>query len=82
MRPVNLIGTPEAAQMAKNLIMDIVDTDTKNFANQGGRLSDSGLFRGGNNDKINDQIYVPSESVGMIIGKGLQLRIKDYHFQS
>ena len=69
-RPVNLIGTPEAAKMAKDLIMDIVETDTKNFANQGGRISDTGQFRGGNNDKINDQIYVPSESVGMIIGKG------------
>ena len=71
LRPVNLIGTPEAARTAKDLIMDIVDMDTKNLTNQGGRLSDSGLLRGTGNDKINDQIHVPSESVGMIIGKGL-----------
>lgn len=73
LRPVNLIGTPEAAQMARELIMDIVETDTKNFANQGGRLADAGPFRGGSSDKVNDQVFVPSESVGMIIGKGLQM---------
>ena len=70
LRPVNLIGTPEAARMAKELIMDIVDTDTKNLTSQGGRPSDNATFRGGGNDKIIDQILVPSESVGMIIGKG------------
>ena len=78
LRPVNLIGTPEAARMAKELIMDIVDTDTKNLTNQGGRLSDNGLFRGAANDKINDQIFVPSESVGMIIGKGSQLYHREW----
>lgn len=69
LRPVNLVGTPEAAKMAKDLIMDIVETDTKNLTNQSGR-TDNVMFRGGGNDKINDQILVPSESVGMIIGKG------------
>lgn len=71
LRPVNLIGTPEAARMAKDLIMDIVETDTKNLTNQIGRPSDNAFFRGGGTDKINDQIHVPSESVGMIIGKGM-----------
>ena len=71
LRPVNLIGTPEAAKMAKEFIMDIVDTDTKNITNQGSRPSDSRVPLGGGNDKINDQIMVPSEAVGMIIGKGV-----------
>ena len=81
LRPVNLIGTPQAAAMAKDLIMEIVDSDTKSLANQGGAGRDTGrgqgygvhsgadAFNGG--DKINDTIVVPSEAVGMIIGKGL-----------
>ena len=81
LRPVNLIGTPQAAAMAKDLIMEIVDSDTKSLANQGGAGRDTGrgqgygghsgadAFNGG--DKINDTIIVPSEAVGMIIGKGL-----------
>lgn len=81
LRPVNLIGTPQAAAMAKDLIMEIVDSDTKSLANQGGAGRDAGRgpgyggpgagdgFNGG--DKINDTIIVPSEAVGMIIGKGL-----------
>lgn len=69
LRPVNLIGTPEAAKMAKELIMDIVETDTKNLTSSSGN-PDNGMFRGVGSDKINDQILVPSESVGMIIGKG------------
>lgn len=88
LRPVNLIGTPQAAALAKNLIMEIVDSDTKSMANQGpgpsrdiprqgaygGQGSASGMV--GNNfgggDRINDSIYVPSGAVGMIIGKGKQ----------
>ncbi|KAA6414605.1 MAG: hypothetical protein FRX48_01355 [Lasallia pustulata] len=80
LRPVNLIGTPQAAATAKDLIMEIVDSDTKSLANQGGAGRDMGrgpgygvpgggdAFNGG--DKINDTIIVPSEAVGMIIGKG------------
>ena len=75
LRPVNLIGTPEAAKMARDLIMDIVETDTKNLPNSGGK-PDNGIFRGGGNEKINDQIIVPSESVGMIIGKGKQYQLQ------
>ena len=83
LRPVNLIGTPQAAAMAKDLIMEIVDSDTKSLANQGAQAPardatrDYGGYGGGGGDsyggggeKINDHIIVPSEAVGMIIGKG------------
>ena len=76
LRPVNLIGTPQAATMAKELIMEIVESDTKSLASQGNQTGAPrerqpvlGLG-GGEGDKINDQIFVPSEAVGMIIGKG------------
>ena len=75
LRPVNLIGTSQAAAMAKNLIMEIVESDTKNTANQGAPPRDQGGRGGGyggnEGEKINDQIVVPSDAVGMIIGKGL-----------
>ncbi|KAI9697317.1 MAG: hypothetical protein M1836_004881 [Candelina mexicana] len=82
LRPVNLIGSPQAAAMAKELIMEIVDSDTKSLANQGssqrepartasyGAYGGAGDNYGGGGDKINDTILVPSEAVGMIIGKG------------
>lgn len=73
LRPVNLIGTPSAAAMAKELIMEIVESDTKSLANQGGMPRDTpgiSQLRGADGDKINDRIIVPSEAVGMIIGKG------------
>lgn len=82
LRPVNLIGTPQAADKAKALIMEIVESDTKNLASQGGSggpreqgrtPSFGGGFGGGDGDKINDEIMVPSDAVGMIIGKGLCL---------
>ncbi|KAH8196636.1 hypothetical protein TruAng_009195 [Truncatella angustata] len=84
LRPVNLIGTREAAAQAKEQIMEIVDSDSrqnnngaaaapskpdrapKNDFGQGGR----GHAPAGGDDKINDAIFVPSEAVGMIIGKG------------
>ncbi|KAI0019840.1 hypothetical protein F4780DRAFT_408597 [Xylariomycetidae sp. FL0641] len=77
LRPVNLIGPQPAAAQAKELILEIVDSDSRNVNNNeggknrapkndhGGRDSAQGGF-----DKINDAIYVPSEAVGMIIGKG------------
>ena len=81
LRPVNLIGTPQAAGMAKDLIMEIVESDTKSLANQGSGPRDVGRgppgfggFGGGDSfggDKVNDTIAVPSEAVGMIIGKGM-----------
>ncbi|KAH6621671.1 hypothetical protein B0J18DRAFT_369689 [Chaetomium sp. MPI-SDFR-AT-0129] len=76
LRPVNLIGAPAAARHAKELILEIVDSDSRNGSNpnnaRGGR---SDNFGGGGGDggafeKTNDSIYVPSDAVGMIIGKG------------
>jgi far upstream element-binding protein len=80
LRPVNLIGSPAAAAHAKELIMEIVDSDTKQMdgsnqqqphhqQNQRRDLDPYGGGGGGGN-KINDSIMVPSDAVGMIIGKG------------
>lgn len=90
LRPVNLIGTPQAAAMAKELIMEIVESDTKSLANQGGNVREiKGASSGGvggsdgaNNDKISDTIIVPSEAVGMIIGKGWHASIYSLFQQS
>lgn len=80
LRPVNLIGSREAAARAKDLIMEIVESDSKNAVTKdrappqrdSGRDSGygGGHGGGGGGDKINDSIFVPSEAVGMIIGKG------------
>ncbi|EFW98744.1 far upstream element-binding protein [Grosmannia clavigera kw1407] len=103
LRPVNLIGARAMTNQAKELIMEIVDSDTRNSngggpggpggaggpssapfrgAGGGGREGFGGApggggagFRGGpggggGGDRINDSIFVPSEAVGMIIGKG------------
>lgn len=79
LRPVNLIGTPQASKTAKDLIMEIVESDTKSLANsgnQGGASREKNnapqALGGGDGDKINDRIFVPSEAVGMIIGKGIR----------
>ncbi|KAG4431185.1 hypothetical protein IFR05_013330 [Cadophora sp. M221] len=83
LRPVNLIGSREAAARAKDLIMEIVESDSKTNnekqgppprttgrdAGHGGGFS-GGAAPGGGGDTSNDSIYVPSEAVGMIIGKG------------
>ncbi|KAI6085065.1 hypothetical protein F4821DRAFT_161368 [Hypoxylon rubiginosum] len=78
LRPVNLIGPPHASAMAKDFILEIVDSDSRN-GNAGGNEHTKGRppkndhGRDNSNqmgDKINDSIYVPSEAVGMIIGKG------------
>lgn len=82
LRPVNLIGSPAAAAHAKELIMEIVDSDTKQmdgpapnqqhhqpqFQNKRDNFDPYSGAGGGN--KINDSIMVPSDAVGMIIGKG------------
>lgn len=80
LRPVNLIGSREAASRAKDLIMEIVESDSKNAAtkDRAPAQRDSGRDAGysanygggGNSDKASDSIFVPSEAVGMIIGKG------------
>lgn len=76
LRPVNLIGSREAAAKAKDLIMEIVESDSKTSAEkarlppQRDNARDMGYGGAGGGDKINDSIFVPSEAVGMIIGKG------------
>jgi far upstream element-binding protein len=77
LRPVNLIGSREAASRAKEMIMEIVESDSKTSATkdhvpaQKTQGRDAGFGGGhGGGDKITDSIYVPSEAVGMIIGKG------------
>jgi far upstream element-binding protein len=73
LRPVNLIGSREAAAHAKDLIMEIVESDSKGIPikdrlpPQREPARDAGY---GGSDKVNDTILVPSEAVGMIIGKG------------
>ncbi|KAI1412421.1 hypothetical protein F5Y13DRAFT_47034 [Hypoxylon sp. FL1857] len=75
LRPVNLIGPTAATTQAKDLILEIVASDSRN-GHDGNRAprtqrADHGRDNGqGGPDKINDSIYVPSEAVGMIIGKG------------
>ncbi|KAL2073572.1 hypothetical protein VTL71DRAFT_10898 [Oculimacula yallundae] len=82
LRPVNLIGSREAAAHAKDLIMEIVESDSKTnnekqaapARNTGRDAGQGGGYNGGapsgGGDTSNDSIYVPSEAVGMIIGKG------------
>ncbi|PNS20989.1 Far upstream element-binding protein 1 [Sphaceloma murrayae] len=82
-RPVNLIGTNQAADKAEALIWEIVDSDERTQSERAGRpaappsrdpfMGGGGASGGGGgyeDDKINESIYVPSEAVGMIIGKG------------
>jgi far upstream element-binding protein len=66
MRPVNLIGSSASQQHARELIMEIVESDQKGISVK--ELRTRG--RDDSNEKINDSIYVPGDSVGMIIGKG------------
>ncbi|EEQ84919.2 uncharacterized protein BDCG_08188 [Blastomyces dermatitidis ER-3] len=75
LRPVNLIGSPEATERAKNMILEIVESDTRQLANPTQRETrppfggdPSGGGPGG--EKINDMMFIPPDAVGMIIGKG------------
>jgi len=90
LRPVNLIGSASAAAHAKELIMEIVDSDTKQMGEQAAQAAQAPAFQQNNRrdnfdpyagaggagggagagGKINDSILVPSDAVGMIIGKG------------
>lgn len=75
LRPVNLIGNPEAAKMAKELIMAIVESDAKNIASSVGESTETRGPVSGMKvayEKVTENINVPSEAVGLIIGKGLQ----------
>jgi far upstream element-binding protein len=79
LRPVNLIGSIQASQLARELILEIVDSDSRDQQQQSSgarppqqdRRPAAGAGAGaGGPDKITEMIRVPSDSVGMIIGKG------------
>ncbi|KAI9875087.1 MAG: hypothetical protein M1823_007548, partial [Watsoniomyces obsoletus] len=76
-RPVNLIGSMSAQQYARDLIMEIVESDQKGISIKELRSRN----REDSFDKINDSILVPGDSVGMIIGKGGET-IKDMQNQT
>jgi len=65
MRPVNLIGSASSQQRARELILEIVESDQKGIS-----IKDLHRDREDPYGKINDSIMVPGEAVGMIIGKG------------
>ncbi|CAN8104395.1 unnamed protein product [Discula destructiva] len=73
LRPVNLIGPYAATNQAKEMIMEIVESDARN-ANGGGSAAGGGSNQGrgprDDREKVQDAIFVPNEAVGMIIGKG------------
>ncbi|OJD17324.1 hypothetical protein AJ78_02562 [Emergomyces pasteurianus Ep9510] len=75
LRPVNLIGSPEATERAKNFILEIVESDTRQLANptqREPRPAYGGDPSGGaaGAEKVNDMMFIPPDAVGMIIGKG------------
>jgi len=90
-RPINLIGTPEAAAKAQQLINEVVDSDTRapnsssahpqmqspygapppqQYGAYDPYASSSGYGAPDPHAKISEQIHIPSEAVGMVIGKG------------
>ncbi|KAL1959526.1 hypothetical protein VTO42DRAFT_1971 [Malbranchea cinnamomea] len=70
LRPVNLTGPARATERAKNLIMEIVESDTWQMANPSHRDSRPSESAAGPGEKVNDSFFVPKDAVGMIIGKG------------
>jgi far upstream element-binding protein len=66
LRPVNLIGSASAQQYARDLVMEIVESDQKGIS-----IKDLHREREEPQGKISETIYVPGEAVGMIIGKGM-----------
>ena len=76
LRPVNLIGSASAQAYARDLILEIVESDQKGISVKDlhREREDShvgGGGGGGGGGKINDSIVVPGDAVGMIIGKGM-----------
>ena len=83
-RPINLIGDEQATARAKELILEIVESDSRGGntnASQSSAQRDRGYpdnnqqmrssgFGAGGRDWVEKTIHVPSETVGMIIGKG------------
>jgi len=74
-RPVNLIGSATSQQRAKDLIFEIVESDQKGISIKELHSQNRGR-EDPYNSKINDNIMVPGEAVGMIIGKGMNLRFQ------
>lgn len=83
LRPVNLIGSERATAIAKEMILEIVESDNREGNNRGaaGSMPPAGRDQGyqnngrgggggGGRDHMEKTIRVPSEAVGMIIGKG------------
>lgn len=74
LRPVNLIGSNAAAAHAKELILEIVESDTRSTgqgaANNARPPPDVYNDPYASSNKSSETIRVPSEAVGMIIGKG------------
>lgn len=81
LRPVNLIGSERATATAKELILEIVESDSRSNSGSnampsnrdrgyGGHERGGGGGGGGGRDHVEKTIHVPSEAVGMIIGKG------------
>lgn len=75
LRPVNLTGPARATDRAKDLIMEIVESDTRQMANPQQQREPRPAYAGGGGDaaggdKVNDSFFVPKDAVGMIIGKG------------
>ena len=70
-RPVNLIGSLEAARKAKDLILQIVESDSPAGSNVAAMMRENEFGGSGESDRLNDRVFVPSEAVGMIIGKGI-----------
>lgn len=73
LRPVNLIGSVQAATKAKDLIMEIVESDTRGpnaQTDEAPRPAQQTVEPAVSHGKISETIKVPSDAVGMIIGKG------------
>lgn len=73
LRPVNLIGPYAATAQAKEMIMEIVESDARNTSgggSAGGSAPPQGRPPRDDREKTQDSILVPNEAVGMIIGKG------------
>lgn len=86
-RPVNLIGSAQASEYARRLIMEIVESDTnggppgppmrsaapeRSMPQQHfGGGGGGGGDAGGAGPRLTETIRVPIDAVGMIIGKGV-----------
>lgn len=77
LRPVNLIGSQEATAKARQLILEIVESDSRGLSANNQTASrgfqdpySNPSGAGGGASGADKTIHVPSEAVGMIIGKG------------